>query len=87
MKTYKLTIGRIQSAENNQSKEENHKQISGPVRKQRNDKRYRNKDTTKSRSLSGKTKSTTGTPTPTRRRRKIIREINQVRASREDTGP
>ena len=79
MKTFRLPIGRIQLAKNNQSEKETYKQIPGPIRKQRDNKRYRNKNTTKAQTFSGETKNPTGTTTPTRRRRKRTRKTNQIR--------
>ena len=83
MKTLKLTVGRTQLAEINESeKEKIFKQISGLVRKQRNYKRHRNKNATKTRKIPDKTKNPPGTITPTRRCRKRTRKTNYIRTPR-----
>ena len=84
MKTFKLAIEEINFAENNLSENGNFEQISGLVRKQRNDKRQQKKNTTKTRTFPGKTKGSTGNPTHTRRRRKRTRKIIQIRTLGEN---
>ena len=65
MKRFKLTIGKIQLAENNQSEKENIRKIPRLVREQRNNKRYRNKNSTQTGTLPSQTRSKTGTVTST----------------------
>ena len=70
MRTFKLTIGRIQLAENNQSEKE---KIFGTFRDlfENNETiKDRNKNSTQTGTLPNQAKSKTGTTTPTRRRRK-----------------
>ena len=68
---FKLTIGNIRFDENNQSKRrKNYREISGPIPKRYDSKRYRNKHTTETGTLSGETKSKTNPSPITRSSRK-----------------
>ena len=85
MKTFKLTIGRIQLAENNQSEKERViNKFPDLFENNETIKDTEKKDTTETRTFPGKTRSPTGTITPTRRCRKRTRKTNQIRTFGEN---
>ena len=84
MKTFKLTTGTIQLAENNQSEKERIINKFPDLFENSETIKDTEKNTTETRTFPGKTKSPIGTITPTRRCRKRARKTNQIRTPGEN---
>ena len=83
MRTFKLTIGKIQMTENNQSEKARIFRKFPDLFENNQTIRHRNQNPTQTRTLPSQTKGKTSATTSTRRRRKRIRKTNSHRTPRK----